>query len=319
MAPNAKSPSHLVLKISESRQLGLEGLTQLRLPAAFRQMLEEACGTRCVIYIPSRAWQARREMEGHYIASGILDQTRADPADPSMLIVGLDGVQNVLRPVPIKIGDTYLATRDKYRLQDKSLEQREVVALDPSMFQQILGFGTKASVFIPRNQDNHAVDFAASPDTFGSGAGEDAPGEQRIQRTLERLTPPKRSKYVRMVTRLIDGGRCVACGFEARLGRRFAAVEVIHFHALAFGGPDTPANAALMCSRCHELHDGLCFTFTDAFTIIWSRHFRQVGNQQALMERAVFRRPSTLLPHPQSLRWHQARFEENEARLDQQS
>jgi hypothetical protein len=163
------------------------------------------------------------------------------------------------------------------------------------------------------------VELTTIPNRTAQGAGEKPPLERRIQQTLTRLEPPSRSRYVRRLTRLIDGGRCVTCGFEARLGRRFVAIEVIHFHARSVDGPDTLANTAVMCSRCHEMYDALCFTFTDDFAIIWSRHFRQLNNQQALMDRAVFQRPSALLPHPQNLKWHQIRFEENEASLDQQS
>ena len=82
--------------------------------------------------------------------------------------------------------------------------------------------------------------------------------------TLEASGSPRKRdpEFRRKVLRAYEG-RCSVCGYDLRLGEKFAGLEAAHIMWHQVGGPDEESNGLALCVLHHKIFDLGAFTIAD--------------------------------------------------------
>lgn len=252
----------------------------MRFPAAIQQLLNNALGSPCAIYVPKRGAPFTGLPGKAYVAVTRPLRVLEVPRNPDVVELVLDGtklfrfpvIQIARRPIP--------KTDGLFPSRDYSIEQWAARAIDRRVLDEIL---------LSSGRPHRSVAPLPLLGEFAPGPIPDyrAFSEANDEKDIFLVTPSNtdmeserlvrheltfriwRDKKLRSIALSVDRG-CIISGFDDHYRDMHYGLAAAHIRPVWANGMDTISNICLMCHVYHDLFDRHAFTFSDDLEIIWS-------------------------------------------------
>lgn len=306
-----KKARHLSLKWRDEDQFGCVFGETMRVPSEHRQLLEDAGGQLCTIYIPRHGAPFSALPGMAHVAVTRLGKI-TERMGSHQLLVELSGTQFLPFPVRQRSDHPIDLTAGTFPPRDHSAEQFAVREIDRRLLAEILRSSNMPNGRFKWPPSGLMEQTTDAPEYDDSAAD----AEVMAARRREAFSRTLRDRRLRRQAIRADDGRCVVTGWRSTFRGQLVGLEAAHVRAVASRGSDTVSNICLMHVLYHDLFDRFAFTIGDDFQVIWSRHYDPSDLQPPPLRTGKIRMGLRLDWHQvrANLRWHQEHFWRRENR-----